>query len=446
MRASKELVLSLYDLRFHRELLAGEAERLLCERLRHAGGGFAGAASSLRGVPGLLELRGILDLLRRRRRVRRFGDLLRRHLDLRLDHGLLASFRRNSLLVGARLLDVVLAARTVTRARASRARTCSAAAGTASPAATGTTTLPALAAPSLPHRPEALAVGAAPAPALAGGAETLERTAAAAPRVLVAQPRVALAEALRHDLALVDPDLDADPAGRRLRLDEAVVDVGADRVQRDTALAVHLAPAHLAAAQASRTLDLHAGGARADRRGERALHRAPERNAIRELLGDRLCDELRVELRSLDLVDVDVDVLLRQRMKVAAQRVDLDARLADHDPRPRRVDVDCDPLLVLADQDVGQARVRELVVDVLADADVLEDVGRELLLAGVPVGLPVVDHAHAEAPRMNLLSHLSTDQSPLSKPRLPPRPTGSPSRGPPSLGSPPRLPLRAPRS
>src|SRR5947209_7586491 len=258
MRASKELVLSLYDLRFHRELLAGEAERLLCERLRHAGelehhparldhadpalgrafprahprlgrllrealvgkdvdpdlaaaldlaghrdpgrldlavgdpagverlepvvteldgrlaARVAAAAAAMHlaelgllrhqhrllavllrltraalrlfpgGVPGLLELRGILDLLRRRRRVRRFGDLLRRHLDLRLDHGLLASFRRNSLLVGARLLDVVLAARTVTRARASRARTCSAAAGTASPAATGTTTLPAL--------------------------------------------------------------------------------------------------------------------------------------------------------------------------------------------------------------------------------------------------------------------------------------------------------------
>src|SRR5206468_6632630 len=60
---------------------------------------------------------------------------------------------------------------------------------------------------------------------------------------------------------------------------------------------------------------------------------------------------------------------------------------------------------VLADQDVGQARVRELVVDVLADADVLEDVVRELLLAGVPVGLPVVDHAHAEPARMDLLAH-----------------------------------------
>src|SRR6478609_8714110 len=92
-------------------------------------------------------------------------------------------------------------------------------------------------------------------------------------------------------------------------------------------------------------------------------------------------------------------------MQVAPQRVHLDAGLADHDPGPRRVDVDRDPLLVLADQDVGQTRVRELVVDVLADPDVLQDVVRELLLAGVPVGLPVVDHAHAEPARMDLLSH-----------------------------------------
>src|SRR5215469_15904294 len=37
MPASKQLFLSLHDLRLHRELLAGEAERLLGERLRDAG-------------------------------------------------------------------------------------------------------------------------------------------------------------------------------------------------------------------------------------------------------------------------------------------------------------------------------------------------------------------------------------------------------------------------
>src|SRR5262249_28346280 len=235
-------------------------------------------------------------------------------------------------------------------------------------------------------------------------------TAAAAGRVLVAQAHVAArrdrVEALGHDLALVDPDLDADAAGGSARLDEAVVDVGADRVQRHAALAVLLAAAHLGTAEAAGALDLHAGCAGADRARERALHRAAERDTGGKLLGDRLRDKLRVELGALDLVDVDVDVLLRDRMQLFAERIDLDAGLADHDPGACGVDVNRDPLLVLADQDVGQPRVRELLVDVLADLDVLEDVPGDLLLAGVPVRLPVLDDADAQAARVDLLAHL----------------------------------------
>src|SRR5437868_84120 len=70
----------------------------------------------------------------------------------------------------------------------------------------------ALTTPPLPHRAEALAVLATAPPALAGRAQTLERSTAATPCVLIAETRVGVAETLRHDLALVDPDLDADPA------------------------------------------------------------------------------------------------------------------------------------------------------------------------------------------------------------------------------------------
>src|SRR5207249_3861998 len=83
------------------------------------------------------------------------------------------------------------------------------------------------------------------------------------------------------------------PAERRLRLTRAVVDVGADRVQRDAAFRIALDPAHLAAAEAAGALDLHAVGAGAHRRGERALHGAPEADPVLELLGDRLGDQLR---------------------------------------------------------------------------------------------------------------------------------------------------------
>src|SRR5262249_53415488 len=65
---------------------------------------------------------------------------------------------------------------------------------------------------------------------------------------------------------------------------------------------------------------------------------------------------------------------------------------------------DRDPLVVLADQDVRQARVRQLPLDVLADLDVLEDHLRVVLAARVPVRLPVVDDADAPPARVDLLA------------------------------------------
>src|SRR4029453_13283728 len=60
---------------------------------------------------------------------------------------------------------------------------------------------------------------------------------------------------------------------------------------------------------------------------------------------------------------------------------------------------------VLPNEDVGEARVRQLAQDVLADPDVLEQVVRELVLPGPPVGLPVVDDADAESAGVHLLAH-----------------------------------------
>src|SRR5579864_4516525 len=67
-------------------------------------------------------------------------------------------------------------------------------------------------------------------------------------------------------LALVDPDLHADPAEGGAGLVEAVVDVRAQRVQRHAALTVELRARHLRAAEAARALHPDPLGA--------ALHRA----------------------------------------------------------------------------------------------------------------------------------------------------------------------------
>src|SRR6185312_11679465 len=79
-----------------------------------------------------------------------------------------------------------------------------------------------------------------------------------------------------HDLALEHPDLDAAGAEGREGGRRAVVDVGAQRVQRHAALAIPLHAGDLGAAQAARAVYADALGAEAHGRLHGALHRAAE--------------------------------------------------------------------------------------------------------------------------------------------------------------------------
>src|SRR5579875_3780161 len=181
---------------------------------------------------------------------------------------------------------------------------------------------------------------------------------AGAAGALVAGPQRGLGRLLLagHDLvALVDPDLHADPAEGGPGLVEAEVDVGAQRVQRDPALAVELAAAHLGAAEPAAALDPDALRAALHGRLHRLAHRAPEAHPARQLLGDALRDELRVGLRVLHLEDVEVDVLARELLEVAADPVGLRAASADDDARPGGVNVDVHPVTGALDLDPADA-------------------------------------------------------------------------------------------
>src|SRR5437868_3105565 len=87
-------------------------------------------------------------------------------------------------------------------------------------------------------------------------------------------------------LALVDPDLHADPAEGGAGLVEAVVDVRAQRVQRHPTFAVELRAAHLSTAEAARALHPDALGAALEGALHRLAHRAAEADAAGQLLGN----------------------------------------------------------------------------------------------------------------------------------------------------------------
>src|SRR5215468_4207521 len=165
----------------------------------------------------------------------------------------------------------------------------------------------------------------------------------AVPALLLAQRGLGdlpLARPAQH-VALVDPDLDADPAKRRASLVHPVVDVRPQRVQRHPALAVELRPGHLRSAQPAGALHPDALHSRALQRRLHGLAHGPaEAHPTRELLGHALRDQLRVRLGVLHLENVELHLLAGELLQLGSDPVCLRAAPADDDARPGGVNVD----------------------------------------------------------------------------------------------------------
>jgi hypothetical protein len=58
------------------------------------------------------------------------------------------------------------------------------------------------------------------------------------------------------------------------------------------------------------------------------------------------------------------------------------------------------------DQDLRDAGLRELLAQHVADLEVGDQVIRVVLLAGEPLGIPVLGDAQADAGRMNFMTHV----------------------------------------
>jgi hypothetical protein len=155
-----------------------------------------------------------------------------------------------------------------------------------------------------------------------------------------------------HDLAFKDPDFDAAGAVRGECSGDAIIDVGAQRVERHAALAVPLHARDLGAAEPARAIDADAAGAKPHRRLHRALHRPPECHTPLKLLRDRFGDELGIELGFADLDDVDDDVAISERRYFPAQFLDVGALLADDDTGPCRMNSDAAFLVRPLDDDL----------------------------------------------------------------------------------------------
>src|SRR5438270_10177550 len=211
--------------------------------------------------------------------------------------------------------------------------------------------------------------------------------------------------ALGQHLAAEDPHLAADLSVGGLGLGEAIVDVGAQRVQRHPALAVPFVARHLRAAQTAGAGHADSLGAELLRGLDGLLHRPAEGDAPLELGGDVLRHQLRVRLRLAHFDDVEEDLVLGELLQLLLDALDARPALADDDARPRSVDVDLHLAGGALDLDLADAGLTQLLLDVLTQLDVLvQPLG--VVLHFVPLGIPGADHAEAEADRIDFLTHV----------------------------------------
>src|SRR6476659_6767057 len=174
------------------------------------------------------------------------------------------------------------------------------------------------------------------------------------------------------NVALEDPHLDAADAVSGVRFSFRIVDVAAQRVQRNAAFAVPFGAGDLGAAKTASAGDADALGAKTQSRLNRALHGAAEGDAALELVSNTLGNELGVDLGLADLDDVQADFRACHLRQLFLQLLDVRALLADDHAGTGRVDADAADLGRTFDDDLGDRGLRQLLDDILPDLKVLE--------------------------------------------------------------------------
>src|SRR5208337_1957109 len=239
---------------------------------------------------------------------------------------------------------------------------------------------------------------------VAPGRTSIRPAAAAAFLVLHRQTLLSHRIVLK-DLAFEDPDLNADNAVSRLGLGRAIVDIGAERMQRHAAIQIPFHARDFRAAEAARNTDADALRAKAERGLSRALHRAAESNAALKLLRNALSGKRGIELRLTHLDDVQIDLRRGELRELTAQLLDIGAFLANQNARARRVHRDAALLVRPLDHDLGDPGLTALLQNELADPEILMQKLAVLALVGVPAAIPRPVDSEPEPDRVDFLTH-----------------------------------------
>ena len=190
------------------------------------------------------------------------------------------------------------------------------------------------------------------------------------------------------DLAPIHPNLHANRTNGGLGRCGSVVDVGTQSVQRNTTLPVPLAAAHIGATETALALDPNTFGASLQRGRNGTLHSTTECDSVLDLVSDPPGEEGRIQIRVLDLIDVELDPAFGHLLQTGAKTLGLRALAPDHNSRAGSVNVDNQTVAGALDVYAGHGASNQLPAEILADLPIFIDES-DVVLLREPLGLPV---------------------------------------------------------
>src|SRR5713101_1473620 len=209
----------------------------------------------------------------------------------------------------------------------------------------------------------------------------------------------------RHQpLAFVQPSLDANLTVGRIGLRETVIDVGAKHLERQLPVQIPLRACDFGAVQSPRHTNLDAAGAKPQGGLYGFTHGTPERDPLLELHGHGLGNELGVQFRLLDFLNINEHLAAGPFLDFLLQLVDFRPLTADDDAGTRRVNVDFQLIGRAFGLNLRDPRVREPLFEHLPQCQVLVQQLRVVAIR-VPARPPRLVESKPESKRVNLLAH-----------------------------------------
>src|SRR5580704_16626969 len=212
-----------------------------------------------------------------------------------------------------------------------------------------------------------------------------------------------LDSALGNVFPLVNPALHANHAVGGVRLGRAVVNVGAQGLQRQPALQIPFLAGDFRAVQASGNADLDSLAAEAQRGIDGLAHGPAKGDALFELQRDRFGDERGIEFRPVHFLDVDMHFALGALLDFALELVDFRAFTSDDNAGARGEEANDQLVRGALDVDRADARRFQAVLQRFPQLHVfVQEVG--VIAVGVPPRLPGLVVAESKSVWMCLLS------------------------------------------